>query len=62
MPKSRVKFWQDKFDRNVERDAEIKAKLERLGWRVETIWECDTKTPDRIVERLKEIFSGEAVL
>src|SRR4051812_31445578 len=31
-PKSRIEYWQEKFDRNVERDAAIKARLEQLGW------------------------------
>jgi DNA mismatch endonuclease (patch repair protein) len=54
--KSRVAFWEAKFKRNVERDGENRSELERLGWRVETIWECDTKMPDRLINRLRQIF------
>lgn len=42
-PKSRVEFWTDKFAKNVERDRRAISDLERLGWRVMTIWECETE-------------------
>lgn len=42
MPKSRQDFWQAKFQQNQSRDAEVKAKLEALGWRVIEVWECQT--------------------
>lgn len=44
-PKSKVKFWETKFQRNIERDSENIAALNRLGWRVMIIWECETKDP-----------------
>jgi DNA mismatch endonuclease (patch repair protein) len=34
MPKSRPEFWQPKLARNVERDGEVRAALEELGWDV----------------------------
>ena len=41
-PKSRVEFWTAKFAENVARDARQRATLEAAGWRVLTIWECET--------------------
>jgi DNA mismatch endonuclease (patch repair protein) len=41
-PKTRTDFWEAKFKRNVERDHRDVEALERLGWRVLIIWECDT--------------------
>lgn len=40
-PKSRVRFWQSKFDQNVKRDAAVRNQLERLGWNVVVVWECE---------------------
>ncbi|MFW2831556.1 very short patch repair endonuclease [Sphingomonas sp. ID0503] len=40
-PKSNTPFWQEKFDRNVERDRRNVAALEGLGWRVLVAWECE---------------------
>ena len=39
-PKSRVKFWTDKFARNVERDNLVKHELLSKGIKVLVIWEC----------------------
>lgn len=40
-PKTRQDFWAEKFARNVERDARNRAELERAGWRVLVVWECE---------------------
>ena len=58
MPKSRVAFWKAKFDRNVERDQQVKRKLRRLGWRVFTIWECQTHDPERLRSESQRFFSS----
>lgn len=47
VPGSQIEFWTDKFHRNVARDARNVDDLERAGWRVLTIWECETKDKDR---------------
>lgn len=47
-PKSNTAFWKEKFARNVERDRLKHEKLEARGWTVLTIWECETKNPDRL--------------
>ena len=41
MPKSRLDFWEPKLKANRERDIRNKAELERLGWTVLEIWECE---------------------
>ena len=58
-PKTRKAFWNAKFETNVARDARVKRKLRRLGWRVMTIWECDTGNAERVADRLKR-FMEEA--
>lgn len=42
-PKKNVEYWEAKFARNVERDADNVRKLEEMGWRVHVIWECQLK-------------------
>ncbi len=39
-PKSHPEFWQEKFEANVRRDANVKQKLEEMGWRVLVVWAC----------------------
>lgn len=43
MPKDRFEFWNAKFYTNVARDAKNVDELERLGWRVLIVWECELK-------------------
>ena len=52
MPATRIGFWREKFDRNVERDR-IKARaLVDSGWRVLTVWECETREAQTLSNRL----------
>ncbi|MVA99302.1 DNA mismatch endonuclease Vsr [Nitratireductor sp. CAU 1489] len=39
-PQSNVEFWAPKLERNMERDRQVRSKLEALGWRVVIVWEC----------------------
>ncbi len=56
MPKTRIDFWGQKFARNVERDQKNEQALVALGWRVLTIWECETRWPERLAELLRQLF------
>jgi len=51
-PKSRVRFWQEKFQKNVRRDRKVRQALAEQGWRVIVIWECETKDVKKMVRRL----------
>ena len=39
-PKSRVGFWQKKFDDNVRRDAVVRTELQQQGVKCLIVWEC----------------------
>jgi DNA mismatch endonuclease (patch repair protein) len=52
-PKTRREFWEEKFARNVERDARKTAQLQDSGWDVLTIWECDTRDGGRLIVDLQ---------
>lgn len=43
MPKSRVEFWQKKFDANIRRDQLVHETLKNQGIRCLVIWECSIK-------------------
>lgn len=57
-PKTRVEFWEAKFARNVERDAEVQQRLRAAGWRVLVIWECEIGRNGDLDRTLRE-FLGE---
>src|SRR3546814_9716210 len=55
-PKSRKEFWEAKFARNVERDAQAIVALHALGWRTLIIWQCETNSPKSVSETLALFF------
>ena len=42
-PKSRIEFWQKKFDDNVRRDSVVMQQLEERGIKCLIVWECTIK-------------------
>jgi len=42
-PKSNQPYWNAKIAGNVARDSRTTRALRKLGWRVATVWECQTK-------------------
>ena len=42
IPSTHKRFWLDKLARNRRRDAVVRRAINRLGWRVLTVWECQT--------------------
>jgi DNA mismatch endonuclease (patch repair protein) len=57
LPTANRVFWETKLTRNAERDATTKTALRRLGWRVLTVWECETKKPDQLLKRLTRLLA-----
>ena len=47
LPKSNTQYWQQKIERNKERDVEKRIQLRLLGWHTIIIWECELKPKDR---------------
>ena len=56
LPKSRLGFWRPKIRKNKTRDAESAKMLRAQGWRVLTIWQCQTKNSDRLRNKLVAFF------
>ncbi len=54
VPKSNTEFWISKVKRNQERDRKDREELEKKGWNVVTIWECQLEKKSR-EETLKEL-------
>lgn len=59
LPKTHIEFWQEKREKNLERDARIVKELKSMGWAVIVVWECEiknkTKRGSRLPNLLKEI-------
>ncbi len=57
-PKTRREFWEDKFATNRKRDTAAVAALERLGWEVAIVWECETEDAEGLLDRLVSFLEG----
>jgi len=64
-PKSNVRFWTEKFEANMMRDAKVARELKAAGWHVFVVWECQIKADaikpaERIAarHRLREAVIG----
>lgn len=65
MPKSRVDFWQKKFDANVKRDQVVKEELDTAGVRQLIVWECAIRkarkkenSPDRLISMVSDFINS----
>ena len=58
-PKTRVRFWEDKFEGNVVRDRRNETALDELGWRVMVVWECETRDQEAVAERIIGYLRGD---
>lgn len=47
IPKTNTEFWLNKINRNIERDNENFNTLEKTGWKVIVVWECQLKKDKR---------------
>lgn len=57
-PKTNARYWQAKFEANLERDKIAESRLREMGYQVEVVWECQVRkdlpgTVQRILARLK---------
>jgi len=55
MPKSRLDFWEPKLTANAERDHRHTEMLEAAGWRIVTIWECETRDAPTLAAKVSYV-------
>lgn len=55
-PKTRVEYWDAKFNRNTARDARALADLNALGWSVLVLWECELRDRAALQGRLLDFL------
>lgn len=62
LPKSNLSYWEPKLMRNIERDKQNYYDLERLGWKVIIVWECELKkkiAEQRLMTLCNEILENK---
>jgi DNA mismatch endonuclease Vsr len=56
-PKSNQPYWLPKIEKNKLRDQRNQADLQKSGWLVEVVWECELKDESLVKERLAGFLS-----
>lgn len=62
LPKSNVKFWRTKIEKNTTRDERTRQELETLGWQVLVVWQCETKNSEELSLSLREFLGASETL
>lgn len=57
IPKSRVEFWQEKFEANQLRDKKVKQELTEKNIKCLIVWECTVDQMKRAMKTRKKILS-----
>ena len=65
-PTTNNKFWNEKLNKNIERDKITVNNLKQLGWDILTVWTCEVKNIEKLrnkllsfIEKHKEKISHE---
>ena len=56
-PVKNADYWNAKRNRNRKRDRRVGLQLQRLGWRVLTVWECELRDGPSLQRRLVKFLS-----
>lgn len=57
-PATNAAFWRSKRNANRERDRRTLAALRRADWRALVVWECQTRNPVKLAERLSAFLAA----
>jgi DNA mismatch endonuclease (patch repair protein) len=59
LPKTNLKFWKPKLEKNQKRDKRNQRKLKVAGWKVLVIWQCKIKNIDKLHRAIVKFLEGE---
>jgi DNA mismatch endonuclease (patch repair protein) len=52
MPKNNQEFWQEKLQKNKDRDKFVTRELKKSGWKVIRVWEHELAKPENVARRI----------
>ena len=55
--RTNIDYWHPKLERNVARDVRVQQELTAQGWKVFTIWECQTRDNRRLARLAKALLA-----
>lgn len=58
LPSTNPDFWEQKIDKNKERDSRVRDQLESQGWDVLTIWQCRFKNISDVKQTIARFLTA----
>ena len=58
-PTTNTVFWNDKLNKNIERDKRFQKKLRSMGWKVLVVWQCETRKPEKLLMKLERFLHDD---
>ena len=58
IPQTNTTYWTKKIDGNKARDSDTQLALNKLGWRVLVVWECETKSAETLADKLNSFLDS----
>jgi DNA mismatch endonuclease (patch repair protein) len=58
-PTTNKSFWERKLDGNIERDKRFRTELQRMGWKVLVVWQCETRNQETLLGKLGRFLYDE---
>ena len=58
IPQTNTTYWTKKIDGNKARDGDTLLALNKLGWRVLVVWECETKSAETLTAKLNAFLDS----
>lgn len=56
LPETNHEFWQEKINKNIERDSRNTLLLKEKGWNVIIVWQCEIKNKTNMDIRLNKLI------
>lgn len=60
-PQTHQEYWRKKFTANRARDKRVGAALRAAGWRVEIVWQCETRDKAKLRKQVAQMIRRRTV-
>jgi len=57
-PRSNTAYWNQKIERNQQRDRRDAGMCRRLGWKRIVVWECQLRHPEAVERRVLKLLAS----
>ncbi|HCG00189.1 MAG TPA: very short patch repair endonuclease [Chloroflexi bacterium] len=57
-PATNTEFWNAKLDANARRDKSTQEALDKLGWRILIVWQCETRNETRLAAIIEQFLAA----